>query len=70
MSETEPATAATVEIISPDVECPWCGAKPGQPCRIQDSSPQGWHFGYREGHAGRTKSVPADSREVGRVRGL
>lgn len=55
-----------ISIISKDVKCDWCGAEPGESCRIQDDSPQGYHTSEHRGHTGRTKLVPADSPEVKR----
>lgn len=49
-----------MNIISIDVECPWCGAQPGEPCTEGDGN-----GGIRpvsvmnlRGHIFRTKEVP------------
>lgn len=54
-----------MEVISIGVECPWCGAKPGERCTEADSFNRfGWRYvreGY--GHQGRVEEV-RDSAEA------
>lgn len=52
-------------VISDEVECPICGAKPGEPCTEPDpSGPTGVRtVPPRRGHYGRVKATESDTDE-------